>query len=937
MNQRKIAVFIAVILIISNCFSIISISAESVVSYNNYINGKADNYGKDITLDLNNSAFSSETVGKYETYEGSEALVFNNNGGFVEIPFVCEQSGRYKIKFDYFPIEHKRINIELGIKIDGEYSYSDMKSFFLSRAYMNDGNIKTDSQGNDYNPQQVEANVWLSDYFYSSSGNFDTPMEIYLEEGEHIFTLISLQEPLALKKIILESKKELISYDEYVKKYEDNSVDFSKKIEAENASLKSSVSLLAKMDRTSSKTSPFSYTNQKLNIIGGDSYSSVGQWLCFDIEVPKSGYYYIDLRYSQSYNQGLPSNRRLYINGEVPFAEADNLKFEYEPKWGTYSLSVNGDKAKYYLTEGKNTLKLEVTLGSVAQIADQLDNIVFTLNENYRQMIMITGPNPDKYRDYNLESEIPGLLDIFKKISKELKSIERSVSKMTGGKGNSGNILKVLAYQLDDMIKEPSSIPYRLGSLSSNIGSLSSWALEIKSQGLDLDYLHVSKSNETINPNEGFFAALKREVLYFLYSFVIDYNTIGANDESKNISIWINTGRDQANIIRRMTDDMFTPETGISVSIKLTSANAIQAFLSGNAPDVMLNVARGLPVNLALRGALYDISQFSDFEEVKTHFSETATDPFKIDNKVYGLPETETYYMLFTRDDVLADLGVKKPETWDEFYNYLQVMQINGLYVGVPYAGVDSSGAVDAGIGSKNLFSAFLLQAGGSFYNKSLTSTKLNDAAAISAFEKWTDLYSRYSLPLSYNFFNRFRTGEMPIGIALYTEYNQLKAAAPEINGLWSMSPIPGTLKEDGSIDRSQGGSGTACIITSTTKKPKAAWEFIKWWTGEQAQTRYGSDLESVMGIAARHPTANLAARSNQQWTISEYETLMEQSKYVTEIPVIAGSYYLTRGVDNAFRETVYEGRNAKESLIVWDKEIADEIARKREEFFDEK
>ena len=63
----------------------------------------------------------------------------------------------------------------------------------------------------------------------------------------------------------------------------------------------------------------------------------------------------------------------------------------------------------------------------------------------------------------------------------------------------------------------------------------------------------------------------------------------------------------------------------------------------------------------------------------------------------------------------------------------------------------------------------------------------------------------------------------------------------------------------------------------------------------------------------------------------------MEQSEHVVQIPVIAGSYYLTRGIDNAFRETVYDGRNAKESLIVWNREIADEVLRKREEFFDAK
>ena len=889
-----------------------------------------------IELDLSSAVLSDPEKVGYGSYEGADSLIFSGNSCSVDIGFYCEIAGEYTVRFEYYPIKHKKLDIELAMEIDGEYTIDDMSSFNLGRVYKNDGDIKTDSQGNDYNPQQIEAEMWLNGYFCSSGGNYDSPMKIKIEKGGHIFTLISLQEPFALKAVVLEPEKELMPYSEYEEKYEDSDIEFSQKIEAESAALKSDYSLLAQNDRSSTKTSPFSYTNQKLNIIGVETYSSVGQWLSFVFDVPESGYYYIDFRYSQSYNEGLPSNRRLYINGEVPFEEADNLKFEYEPDWGIFSLNAAGEKAKYYLTEGKNTIKLEVTLGDVVSVASRLDDIVYRLNEYYRQIIMITGSNPDTYRDYNLEKEIPELIESFESISQELKGITDEISVMTKGRGDSGNILKVLSYQLDGMVKNPSTIPFRMDSLSSNIGSLSSWALDIKSQALDLDYIYVSKEETELEVDENLFEGIKREFLYFIYSFIIDYNSMDTADGNTGITVWINTGRDQANILRRMTDDMFTPAKKISVSIKITTANAMQAFLSGNAPDVMLNIARGLPVNLALRGALYNLTRFTDFNEVKERFSSTATDPYRIEDGVYGLPETESFFMMFTRDDILSRFGVDKPETWDDFTDCLQILQLNGLYAGVPYTGVDSSGAVDSGIGSKNLFSAFLLQSGGSFYNTELTTTDLSSSEAIAAFEKWTDLYSKYGLPLSYNFFNRFRTGEMPLAIALYTEYNQLKAAAPEISGLWSMSPIPGTEKEDGTVDRSQGGNGTACAITSTTDKADAAWEFIKWWTGAEAQTRYGSDLESVMGVAGRHPTANIEAMNNQQWTSTELRALSEQSRYVVEVPVIAGSYYLTRGIDNAFRETVYDGRNAKEALIVWNKEITDEIARKREEFFDD-
>lgn len=49
----------------------------------------------------------------------------------------------------------------------------------------------------------------------------------------------------------------------------------------------------------------------------------------------------------------------------------------------------------------------------------------------------------------------------------------------------------------------------------------------------------------------------------------------------------------------------------------------------------------------------------------------------------------------------------------------------------------------------------------------------------------WTRFYTDYSFPLTYDFYNRFRTGEMPLGLAPYSMYNTLSALAPELDGLW--------------------------------------------------------------------------------------------------------------------------------------------------------
>ena len=55
----------------------------------------------------------------------------------------------------------------------------------------------------------------------------------------------------------------------------------------------------------------------------------------------------------------------------------------------------------------------------------------------------------------------------------------------------------------------------------------------------------------------------------------------------------------------------------------------------------------------------------------------------------------------------------------------------------------------------------------------------------------------------------------------------------------------------------------------------------------------------------------------------------------LAEIPIIPSSYAVTRNIMNAFRETVNEGENPRDTLIWYNRDINDEIARKRTQISD--
>ncbi len=85
-----------------------------------------------------------------------------------------------------------------------------------------------------------------------------------------------------------------------------------------------------------------------------------------------------------------------------------------------------------------------------------------------------------------------------------------------------------------------------------------------------------------------------------------------------------------------------------------------------------------------MRNALVPLDQFEDFEEVTGQFMASAMIPYKYNGKYYALPETQSYDMLFYRTDVFEELGLVPPETWQDFYEMIPILQQNNMLIGIP-------------------------------------------------------------------------------------------------------------------------------------------------------------------------------------------------------------------------------------------------------------
>lgn len=865
--------------------------------------------------------------------DGKEAGVAQEEES-IDYTFTCAQSGLYQLLLSYYPVEARGLNIEYALAIDGETPFSEARYNTLQRIWVDDAMPGTlrDAAGNDIIPGQHEAPCWTEAQVEDHTGTYHSAYVFYLSEGTHTLTLTARRETLAVADVRFENPAAVPTYGQVAESYLAAGYQAAPAgelvLEAERAARKSDTVLYGRTDRSSPLTTPYSAVETRLNTIGGGSWGTQGQWIEWEFELPADGLYRLAFRARQDVLSGSFTTRKIYVDGALPFEELADVRVNYDMGWQMIELPYD-----IYLTAGRHTLKMEATIGQLSEIVSLVDETVYQLNAAYRKIVMMTGTTPDRYRDYQLDVNIPEVFEIFERQAETLTQCDEMLVETTGKRGSMNGILQTLSRQLKDFVEKPETVQTRLSSYKDNVGSLGAWLVQMKQLPLELDkiYIRGGACGEMPVAEAGVGARLWHELELFHSSFVIDYSVIGALDESgekRSVEVWVSAGRDQANILKQLIDNSFTPQTNITVNLKLVQGQLMNATASGQGPDVVLQLGNPEPVNYAVRKAAYDLTQFEDYEEVASRFRDSAMVPYELEGGVYALPETQTFSVMFYRTDVLEELGLSVPETWDEMFHVAGRLQRRNMTIGIQ--------PPNSNAGNYNALSSMammLYQRGGEMYSDGNTRSGLDSLQAKEAFSTWVSLYADYELPVKYDALTRFRSGEMPIVIEDFTFYNMLQVAAPEIRGMWSFARVPGTVREDGSVDHSVSGTGICCMMLSAAGDKDAAWTFMKWWTSAAVQTQYGKDIENQLGVSARYPSANVEAFASMPWSAAELKTLNAQWDSVRGIPEVPGGYFTARHLNNAFRRVINYHEDPGETLLDYVKKINEEITVKRKEF----
>lgn len=846
----------------------------------------------------------------------------------IDVP----SDGLYYLSYDYLSYDESILPIELSMTIDGEYPFYECRNIELETIWVPNEEVSYDRYGNEVVTVPNKDIKWETTYLYDSSYRHSSPLLLELSKGEHELSIEVGEGTFLLGGISLCAPT-------YAAAYTGSETATGSELitiqgEDFTSANDSSIHGVAEYDTS---LSPYEVTDTVLNTIDSDSFDKAGQRVSYEFEAPSSGYYYIALNYRQSEKTDFPVFVDVRVDGVIPNEIFESYPLAYTTKYKTSTLvDEDGNNLSVYLEEGTHEISFTISMDPIAYVMDELDVIMSEVNDLALEITKVAGTNSDKYRDLKLSRYIPDLEENLYDYATRLRSLESSALEYSDSDKTVAVMSSMLiaATQLESLADSPDEIPYRIDELSTSSNSVNHYLAttidNLIANDLAIDRIYIYQEDATLPKKPNIFVSLGMNIKRFIASFTEKaYST--SNTDPEHLQVWVNRSSQYVQIMQKMIDEYFTPETGIEVDISIMpdQYKLVLSNSSGNAPDVATGINYTIPYELAVRGALVDMTQFEDFQEVAAPYEPGYFMTGTIGDSIYSMPETTNFWVLFYRTDTMEKLGLEIPETMDDVIDMLPELQMRGLNFYYPTAGMTLM---------RNFHGTtpLIMQNGGSlYYSTASQGTALGSEASVAGFTKLTDLFTLYDLPVNIdNFYQHFRNGDLPIGIADYATYNMLVNAAPELASSWEIALAPGTLQEDGTIDRSTCGCAESTVIfKSDSEREAKAWEFIKWWSSTEIQAEFGQTIQITYGDEYMWPTANMEAFAQLPWDTADKEVIEAFAKNVKDIARVPGTYLLEREMSNAFNDIVVNGENEQTRIDEAVKTINREFERKLEEF----
>ena len=643
-------------------------AGEDVYSYKDTMkNLNASCYeGEPITVGA--ASIADETgAGSVVSFEGRDAFYSSGKGEYCEFDLTVPEDALYRLELDYYLDTNVSDSAKRALYIDGKYPFTEAGDLVFYRFFKDANEPILNSIGDETRPKQVSIDGWRTAGLNDSSGITSEEFNVYLTKGSHKVRFVTMKTGMYIAEARACTPVQVKPYADVLAEYKAAGYTAAK---AETINFQAELTTVEKNDPTLRRENdgdplvvPVSDTSRKLNVMGGYRWRMGNQSITWEFEAAEDGLYNIGLYTKQQWNDGLPSYRKIAIDGEVPFAELEEYKFEYDTTWRLRTLSdANGEPFSFYLTKGKHRLTMTVKLGDLGEILTSIEDDIAILSDMLLDINLIAGSSPDPNYDYKFFDKIPDMKERLEYLrdSMEYKyAYAKGLSEKTPSIAN--NFLTIKA-QIQMMLDDPFSIAKKVGDLQNSQKNLSTWYLSLQNEPLVIDSFYVGSPDEKwTSKSSNFFQKFGVTMKQFMVSFSKDYDNVGgvlADDVvvTDTINVWITRGTEWAEVIKEMADEDFTPKTGIAINVNVLPAGQLNAgsvnalmlsITSGKAPDVALGVATTSPVEFAIRDQVYDLSEMEGFDEVRDRFVDAALTPYEYMDGVYALPETMNFNVLF--------------------------------------------------------------------------------------------------------------------------------------------------------------------------------------------------------------------------------------------------------------------------------------------------
>lgn len=876
-----------------------------------------------------------------------------------------EQAGVYAVGFDYLTNDEDSILVpEFSLKLNGESPFYECNRLVFENLWAPqiDENGKAvqdyDRYGNEIVTSPVKVMEWQKKYVMDAGYYYSEPLLLELEEGENVLELGLTESSILIGSIYLEAAPK------YGEVQTSTKADGNEKIEiqGEDPSYKNDSSIRQTCEYDPDLY-PYDAKLKVLNILDSASFADAGQSTSYTFDVEKEGYYYLAFNYRQADKVDFPVFMNIVIDKQLVITDdsdaavtndrLSSYPFNYEKSFKNETLTdEKGQKMAIYLSAGEHTITTTISFDNIRPTLQAIDLVMSGINDLSLEVTKVSG-TIDKYRDIKIKEYIP---DVEERLAGWIKTLKEEYKRLAAFSEEGEDIgalssLELSIDKLESLAEDPDEIPYRVKELCISSSSanqyLANFISDITKNSISFDRIYFYQEDAKLSGKSSIFSKMWGSVLRFLSSFDSQSYSVDNSDDT-HLQVWINRPRQYLEIIQRMIDTDFTEKTGIKVDLSIMpdAQKLILSNAAGQSPDVAQAVDYALPIEFALRGAAVDLTQFDGAKETFKQFSPGLLVPSTMGEGIYSIPETFYFWVQFYRTDIMNKLNIQIPDTIDEVEAMLPELKNRGLDFYYPTAGTTGTRVFA-------MTTPLLYQHGASLYDRVAGDTTLSSEVAIKGFTELTELFTIYDIPQEItSFYQHFRNGDIPIGVADYFMYSMLINAAPEIENSWEISLVPGVEDENGEVQRQTAGAAQSSMILASKREAKvkcaegygnsengymerqeAAWEYLKWWMSTETQVDFGITLQTTYGEEYIWNSANTAAFSKLPWKSRDKQTILQQMENIEETPRIPGTYMLERELSNAYVAVVANGGILRTELDAAIKRIDRETERKLQEF----